>query len=148
MTRKLLVRQGGGAADEVDLFQPSDHRREGAAAFDEDTPLVELGERWEQGQSSQGGFIFVDPTAASGLVFRPHATVKLTEDASGTEYILAWNRIGGGWDVGRPDHGLGVGPHDEVEQSVQTMRIPVHSLWVQAISGSASRSRSRARTQT
>lgn len=118
MTRQLLVRQGGGAADEVDLFEPGAHRREGAPAFEGDAVLFEMGGRWEQGQSAMGYFRFVDPTAASGLVFRPHATVKLTEDASGTEYILAWNRIGGGWDVGRRTELIG---GDEIEEDIQLM---------------------------
>jgi len=116
MSLKLLVRQGGGAASEVEVTNAVD--REGTPIFDTSQSLLEMGQRWEQGTSALGFFKFVDPTAASGLVFRPHASVKLTEDDSGTEYIIAWHRIGGGWDRSRRAPYVG---GDQIEHDIQSM---------------------------
>ena len=95
MTRKLLVRQGGGTASEVDFLDFATPRK-GSPWFDGDTPLFQMGQRFANGESAMGYFKIVDPAAAlstTGFRIRPWAEVRLTEDASGDELTLAWMRI-------------------------------------------------------
>ena len=116
MSIKLLVRQGGGAASQPDIAGLAG--REGLAVFDHNSPLIEMGQRWEQGTSSLGFFQHMNPDADADYLFRPHAEVKLIEDASGSDVVIAWNRIEGGNDTGR------ISPYTpglEVRQSIQTM---------------------------
>src|SRR6188508_2386174 len=95
MTRKLLVRQGGGTATEVDFLDLATPRK-GAPWFDRDTPLFQVGQRFANGEAAMGYFKIVDPAAAlstTGFRTRPWAEVRLTEDASGDELTIGWMRI-------------------------------------------------------
>jgi hypothetical protein len=134
VTTKLLVRQGGGAATEVDFvndFTP----RKGAAFFEGDSPLVRMGHRWSDGEAAMGEFRVVDPNATEstvGFKILPWAEVRLTEDASGDELTLAWMRFTQR-DVQR--RGIYVGG-DEVEHlprlmdcNVDLRGIPFRTAW-------------------
>ncbi len=95
MTRKLLVRQGGGTATEVDFLAIATPRK-GAPWFDKDQPLFQVGQRFANGEAAMGYFKIVDPAAAlstTGFRTRPWAEVRLTEDASGDELTLGWMRV-------------------------------------------------------
>ena len=50
MTRKLLVRQGGGTASEVDFLDFATPRK-GSPWFDRDTPLFQMGQRFANGEA-------------------------------------------------------------------------------------------------
>ena len=90
VTAQLLVRQGGGAADEVDIANlPGLPDREGVPFFDHNTSLIIMGQRWEQGTAALGSFMYIDPHATHTHQFRPHASVKLVETASGDDDIIA-----------------------------------------------------------
>lgn len=119
MTTKLLVRQGGGAAAEID-YATAFTGRKGTPFFQENTPLLQMGQRFQNGECAQGFFKVVDPDAelsSVGFRLRPWAEVKLTEDASGDELIIAWNRLASG-DVAR--RGLYVAG-DEIEHNPTLM---------------------------
>jgi hypothetical protein len=113
---QLLVRQGGGAAPEEDIAAIAG--REGLAVFDDKTPIVEMGQRWEQGTASVGAFVHMNPDADADYLFRPHASVKLVETATTPDTIIAWQRIEGGNDTGRISPYV---PGLEVRQSIQVM---------------------------
>lgn len=119
MTAKLLVRQGGGTAVEVDYasaFTP----RKGSPFMEGSTPLIQMGQRFNNGEAATGSFLVIDPDAqlsSAGFRLRPHAEVKLTEDASGNELTLAWMRISSG-SVGR--RGIYI-PGDEIEHNAEAM---------------------------
>jgi hypothetical protein len=135
MTRKLLIRQGGGGAANVDFindFAP----RKGAPFLDESsTPLIQMAQRFANGEAAQGYYRVVDPDAAlstTGFRTRPKCEVKLTDDASGNELTLGWMRQTAG-DTGRLTTTI---PGDEIEHSQQMMDcnldlrgIPYQQTW-------------------
>src|SRR6188472_3449412 len=134
MTRKLLVRQGGGTASSVDFLSLGTPRK-GSPWFEGDTPLIQMGQRWANGESAMGYFLVVDPTAAlstTGFRLRPWAEVRLTEDASGDELTLGWMRVSAG-DAQRRSTYIG---GDDIEHSPQLMDcnldlrgIPFRAKW-------------------
>jgi hypothetical protein len=134
MTTKILVRQGGGSATEVD-FANAFTARKGAPFFDQNTPLVRMGQQWSDGAAAGGEFRVVDPNgveSTSGFKILPWAEVRLTEDASGDELTLAWMRFTSR-DVER--RGVYIGG-DDVEHlpqlsdcNIDLRGIPFRSAW-------------------
>lgn len=135
MTTRLKVRQGRAGASLVDYanaFTP----RKGAPFLDRDSPLVQMGQRFANGESAQGYFKFVDPNGElpdTNLFLRPWSEVRLTEDASGDELIIAWMRLTSG-DVQRRGPYMG---GDDIEHNPGMMDvnldlrgIPFRSAWV------------------
>ncbi len=122
MTRKLLVRQGGFTAAEVDFINDFAARK-GAPWLDgSSAPLIQMAHRFANGESAQGYFKITDPDAllsTAGFRLRPWAEVRLTEDASGSELTLAWMRVTAN-DASRLTSTIA---GDEVEHDPQLMDI-------------------------
>jgi hypothetical protein len=122
VTRKLLVRQGGFTAAEVDFINDFAARK-GAPWLDgSSAPLIQMAHRFANGESAQGYFKITDPDAllsTAGFRLRPWAEVRLTEDASGSELTLAWMRVTAN-DASRLTSTIA---GDEVEHDPQLMDI-------------------------
>ena len=137
MSIKVLVRQGGGTAAQPDLANLAEPM-EGVPVFDTGgAPLIDMAQRWEQGQAGQGTYIYQDMDGSASYRHRPHAEVKLIEDDSGTDYVLAWGRMEGGNDTGRPMGGRQTLGHGRVEHNpIQVMDcnmdlrgLPFRTVW-------------------
>jgi hypothetical protein len=96
---KVYARHGGAAA------AAQDDITDRVPAFDDNTPLIQMGMSCQTGSASQGSFIVPDPVGNqdASLYFPPHTQITWTEDASGDELWLARGRISS-WSIGRPDY--------------------------------------------
>lgn len=104
MTSRLYVQKRGPSGG-TDIEFTAFTGRKGTPFFDGNTPLVQLGMRYEEGEASQGTFLVTDPTAemaAADFSFNlpAHALVTWTEDDPGSEIWLSRGRIAGS-DSGR-----------------------------------------------
>lgn len=94
MTSRLYIAKVGGGEIELTDFTGL----KGSPMLDRSEPLVEMGMRFANGESSQGTFKLMDPAgelprADFEYNLPPHKLVTWTEDASGTEIWLTRGRV-------------------------------------------------------
>lgn len=98
MSYKVYSRAGGApAASMTDITAR-------VPAFDEVTPVIQMGMSAQDGASSQGTLIIPDPVGNvdDSLYFPPHTLIRWTEDATGDELWLAQGRVTS-YEIGRAD---------------------------------------------